>query len=441
MERLGIFFLTFMLSFLSVSTYGRDKTTQKLRVSQALKIPYEQCQAIEDKLGQLLYINVDGYGDPDSKKSPIHEKYLELAADLQVGGILPHPDRYEPMRLQRTYRKLQSNSRLPLLVGIDLHDSVYTNGRRAINDRFHSSVIFGLGAGSGVLNDHGADPKQCLADRAFLNGFFHRTLGINHALGPTVDAAPGSEFLRSNPENVAAQARVVIGEFHDLGITTTLKHFPYVPETYSLHKRSEDTLLPAETVRSKLQVFKALAGQTDFAMSTHLLNSNVDPNSMATFSKTWISILRNEVGFKGLLMTDGLFMIKGYPESIAHMERTWAGLSSVSINHESMAAVMAILAGHDMALVEGRSGDTYVIFENLMRVACDSSPMSIEFRERIQESYNRITEWKESNKSKLLKSLDVSATVYDQAVSLFSSRDLCSRHQEVEQLREAINWE
>ncbi|MGE0527145.1 MAG: glycoside hydrolase family 3 N-terminal domain-containing protein [Bdellovibrionales bacterium] len=172
-----------------------------------------------------------------------------------------------------------------------------------------------------------------------------------------------------------------------------------------LHDKSEDTQVPQPTVHEILNIFRQVSGKTDFAMSTHLLNFNIDPDNMVTFSKKWIEVLRKDIGFDGILMTDALFMFDRYPASVRQMEARWPQDEIPLKETSSIFAARAILAGHDMAFLEGTATKTYKVFNDLLYVACQDKPTGKELNRRILESYDRITRYKEKNKEVLTEAL------------------------------------
>jgi len=82
---------------------------------------------------------------------------------------------------------------------------------------------------------------------------------------------------------------------HGLGSCDSHKELPQVDEDLD-YLRNND-FLP----------FKDLANQK-FAMSAHILYSQIDKNNCATKSKAAIDLIRNEIGFKNILMSDDISM-------------------------------------------------------------------------------------------------------------------------------------
>lgn len=154
-------------------------------------------------------------------------------------------------------------------------------------------------------------------------------------------------------------------------------------------------------------------------MTTHVLNSNIDKDNVVTFSPEWIRILREEVNYDGLIMTDGIFMFNNYPESIKKMAAQWPQDQVSMTSEHAIFAARSILAGHDMVVVESIAADTYKIFKELLFLACQNKPLGNKFRARVNESYNRIVTYKKKHNKELRFSDTVPADLYREANEIY----------------------
>ncbi|MGA2639929.1 MAG: glycoside hydrolase family 3 N-terminal domain-containing protein [Spirochaetia bacterium] len=207
-----------------------------------------------------------------------------------------------------------------------------------------------------------------------------------------------------------------------------LKHFPYLPTGANLHRESPDTKVPLEEAERRFSVFRDLAANADMIMTTHLLDSSVD-GSLVTFSPAWNALLRAGTGFTGPLVSDGLLMLKNYSDRSAFAggvpPADFAGLDEAAAW-----AARAILAGHDLVIVEGSAVQTVRVFDGLLTAACRSSTRARELRVRIEESSARIARWKQDRETALRRAVEVSPYVIQQVIALLppDGADLAAFH-------------
>lgn len=423
--------------FLINSAQARDISTKKLEKTGKLNIPAKDCVETESKLGQLLYVNVDNFGAGRKSGEATDQAYIDMVKDLQIGGVLPHTTSRNPLEMRKAYNTIKGATTLPVMIGVDYH-------------AFDSSKVFakfGMGYGRGYLDKAGELGTKCLADHAFLEAFLHRAIGLNHALGPTIENHYGPTFLAKDANIVAPKAGAAINELTQLGVAATMKHYPYTPQEFDLHYKTADTKILPARVKEKLEIFGKAADSVPFAMSTHLYNSQIDPDDMATFSKKWVDILRNDLKFDGILMTDGLFMFSRYDASMKQMSAKWPQDQIPISDSYTIFAARSILSGHDMAFLEGTADATYRVFDNLLSIACSGKPVGNELRERVNESYARIARWKKSNEENLRSTPNIPETLIDEAAVLQKELEkpydkntaICSENfsKRVQSLREA----
>ncbi|MBD3280707.1 beta-hexosaminidase, partial [Candidatus Dojkabacteria bacterium] len=142
-----------------------------------------------------------------------------------------------------------------------------------------------------------------------------KDLGINMILGPVGDVADSSSFMYSrsysnDPEVVAYHVEAEIKAYNEVGLLTAVKHFPGHGDTQTdSHKdfpyinKSKDQLSEREFVPFQ----KAIELDSDFIMIGHIINSKIS-DQPASMSPEYKSILEDEMGFEGLIITDDLKM-------------------------------------------------------------------------------------------------------------------------------------
>ena len=155
----------------------------------------------------------------------------------------------------------------------------------------------------------------------FLN---HQLIGAElAALGIDVDCAPlidvqqpgahdviGDRAFSGDPEQVAALGRVAADGLMSAGITPVIKHIPGHGRSMvdSHHDLPRVTTSHAELARTDFVPFKRL-NDLPWGMTAHIVYEALDPDLPATLSAKVISeIIRGEIGFDGLLLSDDLSM-------------------------------------------------------------------------------------------------------------------------------------
>jgi len=143
------------------------------------------------------------------------------------------------------------------------------------------------------------------------------------ALGIDVDCLPlldlrlpeghgiiGDRALGSDPEQVIALGRAVCKGLASAGVTPVIKHMPGHGRAHvDTHEALPQVDASLEVLRdSDFRPFKALA-EAPWGMTAHIVFTAIDPERPATTSPKVISeIIRGEIGFDGLLLTDDLSM-------------------------------------------------------------------------------------------------------------------------------------
>lgn len=145
-----------------------------------------------------------------------------------------------------------------------------------------------------------------------------RESGVNVNLAPVVDVlnhdcAAVGHFLRcfsTDPQVIARHAGWFIDESHRQGVLCTLKHFPgHGNAIDDSHYGFVD--VTSRWTAAELEPFRILidAGKADLIMTAHLFNRNIDDEYPATLSaKTINGLLRGEMGYDGVVVTDDLYM-------------------------------------------------------------------------------------------------------------------------------------
>ena len=200
--------------------------------------------------------------------------------------------------------------------------------------------------------------------------------GVNTDFAPVVDtgsgAAVGSRSYGEDAALVASMGVAAVVGFEEAGIISSAKHFPnHGPALEDSHAASPVVNHDMQTVLQKdLAPFRAaVAAGAPMVMVSHLVYPAFDPERPASLSPAAMQLLRNELGFEGVVVTDDLIM------SGARRGGTTAD-----------AALLAVEAGADLLIVSGPPEEGAAAYDAV--VAAVKSGMIP--RERIDASVHRI---------------------------------------------------
>lgn len=176
-------------------------------------------------------------------------------------------------------------------------------------------------------------------------GGYVKDFGFNLDFAPVADVNTnpdniviGDRAFGSDPQLVSSMASAYVDGLHAQGVMSTLKHFPGHGNTsadthtgYAVVYRTWDELLQCELIP-----FIDNMDKTDLIMTSHITLPNVTSNDLpATLSHEIMTTkLRDELGYNGVLITDGMEM-GAILQHYSHTE----------------AVIMAIEAGNDIVLL------------------------------------------------------------------------------------------
>ncbi len=128
-------------------------------------------------------------------------------------------------------------------------------------------------------------------------------------LPETVDAI-GNRAFAGDPEIVARFGAVVVEEMLTAGIIPVIKHMPgHGRATVDSHLALPHVPTPHNVLQeTDFAPFKALS-MLPWGMTSHIVFDDIDPDQPATQSRAIVEdVIRGEIGFSGLLLTDDLNM-------------------------------------------------------------------------------------------------------------------------------------
>jgi beta-N-acetylhexosaminidase len=349
-----------------------------LLFSPAFAEPSQQPDSLSIKIGQMLMIGFRGMDAKEgaSIEADIRQRRIGgvVLFDYDVQSATPVRNIDSPEQLRRLTAELQQRSSIPLFIAIDQE-----GGRVCRLKPVRGFPPTVSAARLGAL-DNADTTRQVAGSTAALLA----SLGINMNFAPDVDlnVNPANPVIgkldrsfSANPEVVTRQARLFIDAFHRQGVIAVLKHFPgHGSSTTDTHKDFTD--VTATWSKKELDPYRKLIrqGYDDPVMTAHVFNARLDSLYPATLSKTTVSgLLRNELGFRGVVVSDDMQM-----KAIADRY----GLEE--------AIRLAIDAGVDMLLFGNNVSYDPAIAEHATGIIRHFVEKGVISAERIDASYRRI---------------------------------------------------
>ncbi|WP_066393148.1 beta-N-acetylhexosaminidase [Neobacillus mesonae] len=287
--------------------------------------------SLEEKIGQMILAGISG--------TTVDTNTQNLINQYKVGGIIFYQDNLEnPVQTLQLVNQIKSKSdpKLPLLLSVDQEGGRVTRLPGGL-------VNFPPNKSIGEVNN----PEFSYKVGTIL-GQELKAFGLNLDFAPVLDINSnpknpviGDRSFGNNSEVVSRLGIQTMKGIQSQDIITTIKHFPGHGDT------SVDSHLDLPIVNKSLKELKelelipferAINNGADVVMVAHILLPQLDAKYPASMSKAVMTdILRNQLGFKGVIITDDMTM----GAIIDHFDIGQAAVKSVNSGSD------IILVGHD----------------------------------------------------------------------------------------------
>ena len=277
-------------------------------------LPSWQQLSLKQQVAQLLVVRTSGQLFDHEIRYPQWEapiaKLRHWIEDLGVGGVILLGGSMS--ELSTRIQQMQSWSSVPLLIAADIEQGV--------GQRFSGATWMPPPMALGAIARQDLS-QACHHARAMgaITAQEAESVGLNWLLAPVVDVNNNPEnpviSLRAfgeTPEIVIPLIEAFIQGAQNYGVLTTAKHFPGHGDT-ATDPHLDLPLIPHSRERLdqiELAPFRAaIAAGVSAVMTAHLQVPALDPNYPATLSAFVLTqLLRQELGFDGLIVTDALVM-------------------------------------------------------------------------------------------------------------------------------------
>lgn len=390
---------TFQLKWILPKPTEQESNPAVHHISVVTEIQKEvgekEAMSLDEKIGQMIFAGISG--------TKMNEKMDELITKYHVGGIILNGDNLVSPKQTVTYLnqiKLANKGQVPLFFGVDQE-----GGR--ISKLPGGLIDFPANLEIGKINDLSLSYEIGTVLGKELGAF-----GFNVNFAPVLDVNSnpdnpviGDRSFSSNPEIVSRLGIQTMKGLQSQSIIPAVKHFPghgdtHVDSHLELPKVNK-TL--AELERLELIPFRqAVKEGADMVMIGHILVPALDENFSSSMSKKVITdILRNKIGYNGVVITDDFFM------------------KAITNDYDiGDAAVQSIKAGSDIIMV-AHDYNKVVQVQNEIIKAVENGEIS---EQRIDESVARILQLKEKYKLNDSPVKPVNIDVLNQAIERVLSR-------------------
>ena len=288
---------------------------------------------LDQKLGQLIAVEYLGNNYQNSGLQYMVKQQLVGSLLYQASNHNFDPPYNVISNVANLSHQIMSDARIPLLIATDQEGGLVNRLYTFHGDLPSATEMAATGNPQTALAQ-GTQAAKWLAE-----------LGINADLAPVVDVQTvnppilETRMFGHDPQTVATYAGAYLVGLQSNGVAACLKHFPGLGAiTSDPHdglpavNRSMAELENIDLAPYRLMISK---DHPAMIMATDVLMPAIDPTLPAELSPKAIDgVLRGQLGFNGVVITDGLYMLG--------ISQTWT---------LSQAAVLSILAGDD--IIEG----------------------------------------------------------------------------------------
>jgi beta-N-acetylhexosaminidase len=349
----------------SSSSKTSSKTSKKMTPQQYIDLITSK-MSLDQKIGQMMMVQFVGANYPEGLDTMITQYHVGSVLLFTANGNI-----INKTQLKNLTQQIQARSTLPMGIATDQEGGA-VDRLKALDGPEPAEATIGQTNNASLARASGVQVANELA-----------SYGININLAPVVDVDndPGSELhmdLRTYGTNAVTVSKMagayLQGLQHSGKVVGTLKHFPGLGDV------TQDPHLGLPTLkRSKGEIenidwapYRTLikSGQVHTIMVTHVIVPAIDPTTPASLSsKVVTGIIRDDLHFQGVIMTDSLTM-----DSISQYYTP------------GQAAAAAVIAGSDIIMGASSPTDVATMVNGIKQAMTDNTITQT----RIDQSVERI---------------------------------------------------
>ena len=339
-----LFCFLFVLLFIAsgcnkeINTPNRESDKEN-RIEEQLKE-----MSLEEKIGQMLIVSYEG--------TSVTEELFSLLNQVKPGGFILFSNNFSDYeQTQKLIADIKSTSEIPMFISID-QEGGRVQRIKNLSDQEVTIIPPMYEIGLTRDEDFAYQVGKVIGEEL-------RVFDINMDFAPVLDiysnpnnTVIGDRSFGTTSDIVSTMAISLASGLQDTGVISVYKHFPGHGDTL---EDSHDTLPIVTKTKEELMNFElipfiqAIENGAEAIMVGHIaVPSITKDNTPATLSKVLIQdLLKDELGFQGLVITDGLNM-----------------KSLTNLYSQEEIYINAILAGVDILLMPEFSLNTIEIIKN-----------------------------------------------------------------------------
>jgi beta-N-acetylhexosaminidase len=359
---------------------GLQQYDEQMHYKQLARL-YTSQMTLDEKIGQLMVVTYTANQYSQDLDYMLNQQH--------VGGVILYKDNLSPQiqtpdQAKQDIAKMQQRATFPLFVSIDEEgwnvdrlSQVYPvppNPKRLAADDIHRTNDPAVATSEGQRVAHDM-----------------MVLGINVNFAPDVDVATNHGYIDwdyrafgENPDDVLKYSAPYLEAMQGGGVIGTLKHFVGLGAVPRGNANDPHFVLPVtdltkDQIENHMLPFKHFIQSPNkldhpgFIMPTDLMVPSIDPKYPTEFSHIFITdMLRNELGYDGVVITDSLQM-------------GGVQLNGITLT-EANASVLALQAGCDM-LLDIAGSDQVAAVNTAIKAALQDGTLT---QARIDEAVTRI---------------------------------------------------
>ena len=296
--------------------------------------------SVKERVGQLFMVQV-----MSKNSGKDNAAVFNLVKEEQIGGLIYSNG--GPYRQAKLNNQLQASAKVPLLIGMD--------AEWGLSMRLDSTYAFPWNMTLGAISDN-----KLIEDTGRKIGEHCKRLGVHFNFAPVVDINTnpknpiiGNRSFGEDRDNVTQKGLAFMNGMQSAGVLANAKHFPGHGDTEAdSHKTLPTVSFSKKRIDSiELYPYRELIKEgLSSVMVAHLNVPSLEtrrgfPSSLSKHIVT--DILKEELGFKGLIFTDALTM-KGAAD---YVEKGVDGITPKTLSKGGEIDLMAFLAGNDVMLM------------------------------------------------------------------------------------------